>query len=70
VGAVRRGGMITTFDTLNHFFLVSEMVVPGSSYWSLAFGSEKGDVNKDQEGIQTMQVLGQNMAWLMKKLYG
>jgi multimeric flavodoxin WrbA len=70
VVAVRRGGMITAFDTLNHFFLMSEMVVPGSSYWSFAFGLEKGDVDKDQEGIQTMQVLGQNMAWLMKKLYG
>jgi multimeric flavodoxin WrbA len=70
VVAARRGGMITTFDTLNHFFLVSEMIVPGSSYWSFAIGLEKGDVDKDQEGIQTMQVLGQNIAWLMKKLYG
>jgi multimeric flavodoxin WrbA len=59
-----------TLDTLNHFFLVSEMIVPGSSYWSFAFGLEKGDVDKDQEGIQTMQVLGQNMVWLTKKLYG
>jgi len=66
--AVRRGGMITAFDTLNHFFLLSEMIVPGSSYWNFAFGLEKGDVDKDQEGIQTMQVLGQNMAWLMKKI--
>ena len=70
VVAARRGGMITAFDTLNHFFLLSEMIVPGSSYWSFAIGLEKGDVDKDQEGIQTMQVLGQNMAWLMKKLYG
>jgi len=43
--------------------------VPGSSYWSFAVGLEKGDVDKDLEGIQTMQVLGQNMAWLMKKLF-
>jgi multimeric flavodoxin WrbA len=70
VVAVRRGGMITAFDTLNHFFLMSEMIVPGSSYWNFVFGLEKGDVDKDQEGIQTIQVLGQNMAWLMKKLYG
>ena len=70
VVAVRRGGMMPAFDTLNHFFLVSEMIVPGSSYWSFAIGLEKGDVEKDQEGIQTMQVLGQNMAWLIKKLYG
>jgi len=70
VVAARRGGMITTFDTLNHFFLVSEMIVPGSSYWSFAVGLEKGDVDKDLEGIQTMQVLGQNMAWLMKRVQG
>jgi multimeric flavodoxin WrbA len=58
-------------DTLilsRHFFLVSEMIVPGSSYWSFAVGLEKENVDKDQEGIQTMQVLGHNMAWLMKKL--
>lgn len=70
VVAVRRGGMITALDTMNHFFLLSEMIVPGSSYWNFAFGLEKGDVDRDQEGIQTMQVLGQTMAWLMKKLCG
>lgn len=70
VVAVRRGGMINAFDTLNHFFLLSEMIVPGSSYWNFAFGLEKGDVDRDQEGIQTMQTLGRNMAWLMKKVYG
>ena len=69
VVSARRGGMITAFDTLNHFILLSEMIVPGSSYWSFAFGLEKGDMDKDQEGIQTMQVLGRNMAWLLKKLH-
>ena len=62
VVAVKRGGMMTTFDTLNHFFLVSDMIVLGSSYWSFAIGLEKGDVDKDQEGIQTVQVLGRT--WL------
>lgn len=70
VVVARRGGMVTAFDTLNHFFFLSEMIVPGSSYWNFGFGLEKGDVDRDQEGIQTMRVLGQNMAWLMKKLYG
>lgn len=69
VVAVRRAGMITAFDTLNHFFLLSEMIVPGSSYWNFAFGLEKGDVERDREGIQTMQVLGRNMAWLLKQLH-
>lgn len=68
VVAVRRAGAMHAFDTLNHFFLISEMVVPGSSYWNIAIGREIGDVEKDEEGMQTMKVLGRNMAWLMKKL--
>jgi multimeric flavodoxin WrbA len=70
VVAVRRGGQVSALDTINHFFLLSEMMVPGSSYWNFAFGLEKGDVDRDAEGIQTMNVLGQNMAWLLKKLNG
>ena len=68
VVAVRRAGAIHAFDTLNHFFLISEMIVPGSSYWNIGVGLEKGDVEKDAEGIQTMKNLGQNMAWLLKKI--
>jgi len=70
VVAVRRAGAIHTFDSLNHFFLISEMIVPGSSYWNIGVGLEKGDVERDAEGIQTMKTLGQNMAWLLKKLNG
>jgi multimeric flavodoxin WrbA len=68
VVAVRRAGAIHAFDALNHFFLISEMIVPGSSYWNIAYGREIGEVEKDEEGIQTMKVLGQNMAWLLKKI--
>jgi multimeric flavodoxin WrbA len=66
--AVRRAGAIHAFDALNHFFLISEMIVPGSSYWNIAIGREKGEVENDAEGIQTMHTLGRNMAWLMKKI--
>lgn len=66
--AVRRGGEIHAFDTINHFFLIQEMIVPGSLYWNMAFGREKGEVENDEEGIRTMTVLGENMAWLLKKL--
>jgi multimeric flavodoxin WrbA len=69
VVAVRRAGAIHAFDSLNHFFLISEMIVPGSSYWNIGMGWEKGDVERDDEGIKTMQVLGRNMAWLLKKLH-
>jgi len=68
VVAARRAGAIHTFDTLNHFFLISQMVVPGSSYWNIGMGLAPGDVRKDKEGLATMKTLGTNMAWLMKKL--
>ena len=70
VVAVRRAGGVTTYDALNHFFLYNQMFVPGSSYWNIAIGLNPGDVEKDPEGIQTMQVLGQNMALLLKKMKG
>jgi len=70
VMAVRRGGAIHAFDTMNHFFTISEMIVVGSSYWNFAFGRDIGDVNKDEEGMQTMKDLGENMAWLLKKVNG
>lgn len=66
--AVRRAGAIHAFDALNHFFLISEMIVPGSSYWNIGIGREKGDVENDAEGIQTMKDLGRNMAWLLQRI--
>ena len=68
VVAARRAGAIHTFDTLNHFFLISQMIVPGSSYWNIGMGLAPGDVKKDLEGLATMKTLGTNMAWLMKRL--
>jgi len=68
VVAVRRAGGIHVFDALNHFFFITEMVVPGSSYWNIGVGLEPGDVERDTEGIQTMKTLGANMAWVLKKL--
>ncbi len=68
VVAVRRGGQIHTFDTLNHFFLVGQMIVPGSLYWNFGVGRNIGDVHQDEEGVKTMKTLGQNMAWLLKKI--
>jgi len=69
VVAVRRGGSIHAFDTINHLFLISEMIVVGSSYWNLGIGREPGEVNDDAEGVATMQTLGRNMAWLLEKLH-
>jgi multimeric flavodoxin WrbA len=66
VVAVRRGGGIHAFDTINHFFLIGQMIVPGSSYWNISLGREPGDVERDEEGVRTMKVLGRNMAWLLR----
>jgi multimeric flavodoxin WrbA len=68
VVAVRRTGAMPTFDAINHFFLISQMIVPGSSYWNIGIGLNKGDVEKDEEAMQTMDDLGTNMAWLIKKI--
>jgi multimeric flavodoxin WrbA len=68
VVAVRRGGAIHSFHSLNNFFFISQMVVPGSSYWNVGVGREAGEVEGDAEGVRTMRVLGENMAWLMKKI--
>ena len=51
-----------------HFFFISQMIVPGSNYWNLGFGLDKGEVANDDEGMRTMKTLGQNMAGLMLKL--
>ena len=66
---MRRAGAIHAFDSINHFFLINQMIVPGSSYWNIGIGRDIGDVETDAEGIQTMKKLGQNMAWLLKKLH-
>jgi multimeric flavodoxin WrbA len=70
VVAVRRAGAVHVFSSLNYFFFISQMIVPGSSYWNLGFGGEPGEVKSDSEGIRTMKTLGQNMAWLLKKIQG
>lgn len=68
VVAVRRAGAISAFNSINLFIHYMQMVMPGSSYWSIGIGREIGEVLKDEEGIQTMKTLGRNMTWLLKKL--
>ena len=68
VVVARRAGSIHALDSINHFFLISQMIIPGSQYWNLGFGREKGEVEKDEEGIQIMKTLGKNMSWLLKKI--
>jgi multimeric flavodoxin WrbA len=69
VTAVRRAGAIPAFSSMNLFLHYMQMFMPGASYWSIGVGRDPGDVLKDDEGIQTMKSLGQNMAFLLKKLH-
>ncbi|MDI6719799.1 MAG: flavodoxin family protein [Methanomicrobiales archaeon] len=69
VVAVRRAGAIHAFDTINHFFLISQMIVVGSSYWNVGIGLAPGDVERDAEGIETMRTLGRNLAWILGRLH-
>ena len=68
VVAVRRAGAMHAFDSINHFFLIGQMIIPGSSYWNIGIGRAKGEVEQDEEALRTMEALGQNMAWLLKKI--
>ena len=70
VVVARRAGSIYAFDAINHLFFISQMIVPGSRYGNLGFGREKGEADKDEEGIQIMKTGGKNMAWLLKKIHG
>ena len=64
VVAVRRGGATHVFDTINHMFLMSEMIVPGSLYWNMGYGLHEKDVLSDQEGLNNMRHLGETIHWL------
>lgn len=68
VVAARRGGALNALDAMNHFFMLQNMFLVGSSYWPMAYGQMPGDVLKDEEGLNTMRTLGQNMAYLLHAL--
>jgi len=64
VMAVRRGGSVHAFDTMNHLFQYSGMITPGSTYWNMGYGLRRGDVENDAEGLANMNDLGRMIAWL------
>jgi len=70
VVAVRRGGATHVFDTMNHLFLISQMLVPGSTYWNIGYGLEPGAVAGDDEALRNMRHLGQAVAWLGQAVAG
>lgn len=66
--AQRRAGGSAIQATIHHMFLMSEMIIPGSSYWNLGFGKEKEEVLSDEEAMQNMENLGENIYWLLNKI--
>ena len=68
VTPARRAGTLNVFQAINNFFLVQEMIIPGSSYWNVGVAAAAGDFENDTEGLGTMATLGENMVWLMGKL--
>ena len=68
VVAVRRGGATHAFDSINHLFLMSNMIVPGSRYWNMGYGLKEEEVLNDKEGLANMANLGEMIAWLGKSI--
>ncbi len=68
VGVHRRGGGVCVTDSINHMFLMSRMIVPGSTYWNFGVGLDKGDVKEDEEANANMDDLGETIVWLLKNL--
>ncbi len=69
VVAFRRAGGTDVYSSINYFFGANQMIIPGSSYWNLGMGRNPGEVLKDEEGVTTFRHLGENMAWLLKKIH-
>jgi multimeric flavodoxin WrbA len=64
----RRAGALEAFNTINNFFLIGQMIVPGSSYWNIGTALRQGEFVNDVEGVNTMRTLGQNISWLLDKI--
>ncbi|MCD6325129.1 flavodoxin family protein [Candidatus Bathyarchaeota archaeon] len=70
MAVARRAGQNFTFAQLLFFFMHQGMIVPGSTYWNVAFGRGKGEVTKDEEGMATARNFGKKIVWLIRKIKG
>jgi multimeric flavodoxin WrbA len=70
IAVARRGGHTATVQEMLMFFLINEMIVPGSSYWNMVFGFEPGEALKDEEGMNTVRLFSRNVARLITLLPG
>ena len=70
ITVARRGGQTFTLQEMLMFFFINDMIVPGSTYWNMVFGRLPGEIWQDKEGIETIRHFADNVAKLVKKLYG
>ena len=68
IAVARRGGHTSTLQEMLMFFLINDMIVPGSTYWNMVFGWAPGEVQEDVEGMETIRRFGYNVATLIKKI--
>lgn len=66
VVVARRGGSSSSFDVLNKYATIASMPLVSSTYWNMVYGRRQGEVQQDEEGMQTMRNLGHNMAWTIR----
>lgn len=66
ITVARRGGTTATFDQVNKYFTINQMPIVSSNYWNMVHGLSSDEAHQDEEGMQTMRILGNNMAWLLK----
>lgn len=69
IAVARRGGQTASIQEMLMFYLMNDMIIPGSTYWNIAFGRTPGEVLEDEEGVQTMRRFSENVAQLIKKIY-
>jgi multimeric flavodoxin WrbA len=69
VAVARRGGQTLTLQEMMMFFLINELIIPGSTYWNMVFGRNPGEALNDEEGMRTIRRFSENVAELIKKLY-
>jgi multimeric flavodoxin WrbA len=69
IAIARRAGSVSVCHQINNLFLLGQCIIPASTYWNIGIAREKGEIMEDKEGVETFKILGQNMAWLLKKLY-
>lgn len=69
IAVARRGGLTSTIEEILMYYMINDMIVPGSTYWNIVFGHDQGEALKDEEGMRTVKRFSENVAYLINKMY-